>query len=106
MARCGDVASIVASGPGLIEVVRKDVSKATAIEWLATELGFARTDCAAVGDGDNDLEMLRWVGLPLTVSNGVPEARKLARFIGGHCDSGGLVEVIDWLLTLPDPEPQ
>jgi Cof subfamily protein (haloacid dehalogenase superfamily) len=106
VARCDDVASIVASGPGLIEVVRKDVGKAAAIAWLAAELGFSRADCAAVGDGENDMEMLRWVGLPLTVSNGVPEARELARFTGGHCDTGGLVEVIDWLLALPKPEPQ
>ena len=106
VARCGDVASIVASGPGLIEVVRKDVSKAAAITWLAAELGVAREDCAAVGDGENDLEMLRWVGLPLTVSNGVTEAQELARFTGGHCDSGGLVEVVDWLLALPESEPQ
>jgi Cof subfamily protein (haloacid dehalogenase superfamily) len=104
--RCGEVASIVASGPGLIEVVRKDVSKAAAIAWLATGLGVDRKDCAAVGDGENDLEMLRWVGLPLTVSNGVAQARDLARFIGGHCDTGGLADVIDWLLALPEPHPR
>lgn len=104
-ARCGALATIVRSGPGLIEVVRHGVSKALATAELATRFGLLPADCAAAGDSDNDLDMLRWAGIPLTVANGTPEARALARFTGGHCDEGGLVAVIDWLLKLPLPPP-
>lgn len=101
VAACGGTVSIMRSGPGLIEVVRKGISKATSAARVAERLGVVRQDCAAVGDSENDLELLRWVGLPLTVANGLAEAQKVARFVGGYCDEAGLVDVIDWLLALP-----
>lgn len=98
-AACGGTVSITRSGPDLLEVVRKGVNKAVATAQIAARLGLTPADCAAAGDSENDIDMLRWAGLPLTVANGVEAARRLARFTGGHCDAGGLAGVIDWLLS-------
>lgn len=100
-AACGATVAVVRSGPGLIEIVRTGVNKAQAAKAVADRLGLRAQDCAAVGDSENDIEMLRWAGMPLTVRNGVAEAREIARFVGGHCDEGGLAEVIGWLLSQP-----
>lgn len=99
-----DRVSIVRSGPGLIEVVRADVNKARAAATLARQLNLSSDECAAAGDSDNDIEMLKWAGVPLTVANGTVEARNIASFVGGHCDEAGLSLAIDWLLALPPPE--
>lgn len=105
-ARTGARAAILPSGPGLIEVVHRDANKARGAARIAAGLRLGPADCAAVGDGGNDLDLLRWAGLPLTVANGTPDLRALARFTGGHCDTGGLADVIDWLLHLPAAPPR
>lgn len=97
----GHLVACVRSGPSLIEVIHRDVNKAHAAAFVAAHLGVAASDCAAAGDSENDLEMLRWAGLPLTVANGVAEARRIARFVGGSCDAGGAADLVDWLLALP-----
>ncbi|MCW2795052.1 HAD family hydrolase [Nocardioides sp.] len=38
------------------------VSKASGLEYVAHELGLSAADVLAIGDGRNDIEMLRWAG--------------------------------------------
>jgi N-acylneuraminate cytidylyltransferase len=54
---------------------------------------------AYVGNDINDLECLRWVGMPIAVADAVPEVLAIAKIIttkrGGH---GAVREVCDLLL--------
>jgi len=43
-----------------VDVTAPGISKATALEKVRTELGVEDHDTVAVGDGENDLEMLAW----------------------------------------------
>jgi Cof subfamily protein (haloacid dehalogenase superfamily) len=90
--------SVSGSHPRLIEIGPRGVSKQAAVEVLAARLGIARDDCAAAGDAENDLEMLAWVGTAVTVGNAVPEAKRLASFVGPTCDEGGLADALAWLM--------
>lgn len=45
-----------------VTLVPAGVSKASALAEVAAELGIAREDVLAAGDGDNDRAMLRWAG--------------------------------------------
>ena len=57
-------------------------------------------EIAYVGNDVNDLECLRWVGLPIAVADAVPEVLAISKIIttkrGGH---GAVREVCDLLLT-------
>jgi Cof subfamily protein (haloacid dehalogenase superfamily) len=45
-----------------LDIAPDGVNKATALERVRRELGVPRRNLVAVGDGRNDIEMLRWAG--------------------------------------------
>ncbi|MBA2639195.1 MAG: HAD family phosphatase [Nocardioidaceae bacterium] len=45
-----------------LDLAPQGVSKATGLDQVATRLGVAQADVLAIGDGSNDVEMLRWAG--------------------------------------------
>lgn len=62
----------------LIEFSAAGVTKGSTLALLATELGYAPNEVAAVGDMPNDAPMLSWVGHPYVVANA--HASLLAQF--------------------------
>lgn len=65
----GDRASIIYSTPQCLEVMNKNVSKATALSALIEKRDYDLQDCIAFGDGLNDVEMLAGVGKGCTMGN-------------------------------------
>ena len=51
------------------ELVKEGVDKGKTLIQLARYYGIAPEECAAVGDSDNDLAMLRVVGTPIAMGN-------------------------------------
>jgi hydroxymethylpyrimidine pyrophosphatase-like HAD family hydrolase len=49
------------------------VSKATALETVRRRLGVAPEDTYAVGDGRNDIEMLRWAAHSAAMGNALDD---------------------------------
>ncbi|CAN5553175.1 HAD family hydrolase [soil metagenome] len=45
-----------------LDLAPEGISKASALSGVAEELGVAQADVLAIGDGRNDVEMLRWAG--------------------------------------------
>ncbi|WOF22815.1 HAD family hydrolase [Microbacterium betulae] len=60
------------------EVSPAGVNKGTAILLLLDRLGVDAADSIGIGDNNNDLEMLRAVGLGIAMGNGTPEAKEAA----------------------------
>ncbi len=54
------------------------VSKASGLALVAEELGVAQADVLAIGDGRNDIEMLRWAGRGVAMGQAVEEVREAA----------------------------
>jgi HAD superfamily hydrolase (TIGR01484 family) len=54
------------------------ISKASGLAHVAEELGVAAADTLAIGDGRNDLEMLRWAGRGVAMGQAVPEVHEAA----------------------------
>jgi hydroxymethylpyrimidine pyrophosphatase-like HAD family hydrolase len=50
------------------------------------------------GDAENDLEMLAWVGIAVTVGAAIPEAKLLSSFVAPTYDEGGLADALAWLM--------
>ena len=53
---------VVMSQEDRLEILPQAINKAWGLARLAEHLGVAQADVWAVGDADNDLEMLRWAG--------------------------------------------
>lgn len=89
--RCvADEARVLTSSPRLVEVIMPGISKARAVSWVADRLGVAREETIAIGDGDNDVEMLNWAGLGIAMGNGTPAAQAAADWIAPPAEEDGL----------------
>ena len=81
-----------------LEVTRADVDKAGALAGLAARLGIPLAEMAAVGDGQNDLNLLRAVGLPIAMGNAKPALKQVAAFVTGSNDDDGVATALDRLM--------
>lgn len=54
------------------------VSKASGLEYVARELGVDQKDTLAIGDGRNDIEMLRWAAHGVAMGQAVEEVHAAA----------------------------
>jgi Cof subfamily protein (haloacid dehalogenase superfamily) len=66
--------TIVPSHPLLVEGIPFGMSKAVGVTWVIEQLGLKREDVMAVGDNDNDAEMLAWAGLGVAMGGASPSA--------------------------------
>jgi len=93
-ARLGSDLRVTQTTPHLLECMPSDVSKAYAAELLATRLGITRAEVLALGDNENDVELLRWAGLGVAVGSATPAALAAADQIVASVDEDGAVEAI------------
>ena len=64
-----------------LEVVPLGVNKATAAAALLERWGIAPEDAMAIGDGENDAELLSFVGLGVAMENGAAAAKEAAQYV-------------------------
>ncbi|MGA9715440.1 MAG: HAD family hydrolase [Aeromicrobium sp.] len=73
-----------------LDIAPEGVSKASGLEWLCERRGIDRSDVLAVGDGNNDAEMLLWAGRGVAMGQ-APESLKVAAdAVTGSVDVDGL----------------
>ena len=80
-----------------LEILRPGVDKGAALVKLAGYLGVAPENMYAVGDGYNDVEMLRAAAEAFVPVNGDEYAKACADHIVGSNDEDAVAEVIDIL---------
>ena len=89
------IAQVSRSNPGFIEINCLGVTKASALEELASMLNIPREMTAAIGDNFLDQEMIEWAGVGACVADGAPEVRAVADFIVPACDEDGVAVFIE-----------
>jgi Cof subfamily protein (haloacid dehalogenase superfamily) len=77
------------------ELVAPNVSKWSAIKSLLTEFRISPNEAVAIGDGPNDIEMLRHVGTGVAMGNASDKVKAAADFVTGHHENDGLAEFIE-----------
>ncbi|HHW56961.1 MAG TPA: HAD family phosphatase [Clostridia bacterium] len=90
-----DSIQITSSYMDNIEIVNKGVSKGRALEILGGYLGIKREEMIAIGDSENDIEMIKFAGLGVAVENAIEEVKKIADFITKSNMEDGVKYVID-----------
>ncbi|MBT0771131.1 HAD family phosphatase [Kineosporia sp. J2-2] len=100
----GGLAEVVHSDPRshLLEISAPGVTKATALAWLAGELGVEAGEVIAFGDMPNDIPMLTWAGTGYAMTGGHPDAIAAAPRQAPPCDQDGVAQVIETLLAERD----
>ncbi len=73
------------------------VSKASGLAFVADHLGVAQSDVLAIGDGRNDIEMLRWAGRGVAMGQAIEEVLEAADDVTATVyDDGVAVELRTW----------
>ncbi|WP_135227913.1 Cof-type HAD-IIB family hydrolase [Deinococcus fonticola] len=83
-----------------VSVTKAGVDKGSAIRRVAEKYGLGMNRVMAVGDGSNDLHLLRAVGHPVAMGNAEDVLKAVAETVVGHVDEGGLVEAVQLAQTL------
>lgn len=80
-----------------LDLAPEGVSKASALEAVRRLYDVGPSATVAVGDGRNDLEMLRWAARGVAMGNAPAEVRQAAREVCGDVADDGLVPVLESL---------
>jgi Cof subfamily protein (haloacid dehalogenase superfamily) len=81
-----------------LDLAPDGVSKASGLDFLCDRLGVAQADVLAVGDGNNDLEMLQWAGRGVAMGHGPDSLKAMADAVTGGIDEDGLVAELEQYL--------
>ena len=99
----GDAVRVLAGTdlePGIyaVEVSDGPVCKGWAVQRLAAHLDIPVERVVAIGDWDNDIEMLQFAGIGVAMANGSPAALAAASRVTVSNDEDGVAVVIEELL--------
>ena len=78
-----------------VEVMSKSCSKGNGLRLLCESIGIDRTEVAALGDGDNDIEMLEFAGLAIAMGNASDRLKGTARYVTADVRDNGLAQAVN-----------
>jgi Cof subfamily protein (haloacid dehalogenase superfamily) len=79
----------------IVEGVPLGISKGRALAFLADYLGVPRQATIAIGDQDNDADMVAWAGLGVAMQNGNEAVKRVADVIAPPLAEDGVAQIIE-----------
>ncbi|MDC9820498.1 Cof-type HAD-IIB family hydrolase [Pectobacterium polonicum] len=80
----------VRSEPNYFEVMQRGVNKGAACQALAAHLAISPEAILAIGDEENDREMLAFAGTGIAMGNAVPKIKAIADWVTTNNDQEGV----------------
>ena len=87
--------TVIRSLDFMVEFMNKDCNKSIGLEKLAQYLKISKEEIIAIGDADNDIEMIEYAGLGVAMGNAKDEIKQLADFVTKSNEEDGVAYVID-----------
>jgi Cof subfamily protein (haloacid dehalogenase superfamily) len=87
----------------MLELLPKGTSKGAGLKTLLKDMGIDPKNVMAVGDGENDIEMLQLAGIGVAVANADEHVRKAANHVTTASYGDGLAEAIERFALKPKP---
>ncbi len=86
---------VVDGGFANLEFNKAGVSKASGIRFMSKYLGIPKEDIMAIGDSENDIEMLKEAGLGIAMGNALDEVIAVADDVTAPNDEDGVAKAIE-----------
>ena len=77
-----------------MQVLPLGASKGSGLAWLLNHLSIPFENVLAIGDGENDLEMIEMVGVGVAMGNAGPKVKAIADAVVTSNDDDGVAEAI------------
>ncbi|KAF6160637.1 hypothetical protein GIB67_019577 [Kingdonia uniflora] len=87
-------AGVVQAMPDMLEIIPAGTSKGSGVKMLLEHFGATANEIMAIGDGENDIEMLELAALGVALSNGAEKTKAVANVIGLSNDEDGVADAI------------
>ncbi|KQZ29157.1 hypothetical protein ASD50_18385 [Mesorhizobium sp. Root552] len=91
--------NFVRSDKHLVEITSSGVSKQVAVAALTKRLGVDRENVAAIGDSENDLDLIRWAGFGIAMGNGSESVKRAADWVTWSNAHAGAAFAIDTIIA-------
>ncbi len=98
--RLGSICEITNSESTRIEFVQKRINKAKALEYICKINNIDSKDVIAIGDGDNDIDMIKFAGLGVAMGNAVDELKYIADYVTNSNNEDGIANVLQRFFVL------
>jgi Cof subfamily protein (haloacid dehalogenase superfamily) len=85
----------------LLEVLPPGASKGRGVKLALQDLGIAPEHLLAIGDGENDIEMVKLAGVGVAVANAAPLLKAAAPYQVASNDADGVAEAIERFVLAP-----
>jgi Cof subfamily protein (haloacid dehalogenase superfamily) len=82
------------SRPTYLEIVHPSINKGRSLDFLAKQLGITRDEVMAIGDSNNDLDMIEYAGLGVAMGNALPNVKAAANAVTLANDEDGVADAI------------
>ena len=87
--------TLTSSGYGCIDILRKGISKKAGLLYYLDKMNITSEEVMAIGDEDNDLELLEAVGYPVAMKNANERVKRISKLITKkECDENGCLDFI------------
>lgn len=86
---------IVKSTPYFCEISNKEAKKSCAVEFLRNMWNIKQEEVLAIGDQNNDIELLKSGGIKVAMGNGTQELKEYADFITDSVENDGFVKACE-----------
>ena len=86
---------VVKSYDYFCEIANKEATKGNAIKILAEKYGIKVDEVLAIGDQNNDIEMVKTAGVGVAMGNGTEEIKKEADYITDTVENDGFIKAIN-----------
>lgn len=98
---------VSSSIPDYMELNEKGVDKGDGLSRLCAALGIQPGETMALGDGDNDFELMDWAGFSVAMCSGLEATKARARYESFLSnEEGGVGDAIERFVLRPDLLPE
>lgn len=94
-AAVGGRATLTQAVPDMLEILPHGASKGAGVQILLDHLGVRPDEVMAIGDGENDIEMLQLAGLGVAMANGAARTLAAANATVASNDDDGVAEAVE-----------
>lgn len=112
----GGAARLMQAGiPTMLEILPPGASKGTALKLLLKDLKVAPEHVMAIGDAENDIEMIQMAGIGVAMGQAHQPVKDAADYVTGSNDEDGVAQAIERFVlgieseapkdTTPEPTP-
>jgi Cof subfamily protein (haloacid dehalogenase superfamily) len=92
---CGERAHVTQAVKHFVEILPAEASKGAGLRWLLAQMDVAPEQALAIGDGENDIEMLEMVGVGVAMGNAHPRVKAIAGHMVGTNEESGVAQALE-----------